>query len=59
MREMTLEKGNVYKYSNSCCSAYCPLNICVLIIISLSTVTHARFGGEKHVKSRPEGKKGQ
>lgn len=56
MREVT-EKGNVYKYSGSCCLALCPLNSSVLIIISLSMVTQAGFGGEKCVKSRSEEKR--
>lgn len=57
MREITLEKGNVYEYSSSCCSAYCPSNICALIIISLSTVTHTGFLGGKQVKSGLKGKR--
>lgn len=57
MREIILEKGNMYKHDKSCCSAYCPLNICVLIMISLGTVTHSRFRGEKHVESRPKRKR--
>lgn len=57
MREVT-EQGNVYKYSGSCCSALCPLNSSLLVIISLSMVTQARFGGEKRLKSRSEEKRG-
>lgn len=57
MRETALEKGGVYQYSNSCCSAYSPSILCALIIIFPSMTTHARFGREERVKSRP--KKGQ
>lgn len=57
MRETALEKGGVYQYSNFCCSAYSPSILCALIIIFPSMTTHARFGREERVKSRP--KKGQ